>query len=124
MWIRAGIEAYGVALDLRDQHLLAATVSLGFSLEPGNSPRGVAFAEAAELSALMDWSPPSLYLFSVRILDAAQLFGSEVRGVAYFMKFLQSASDALDLPASPVVIDPGYWRDCVASRCLILSSMD
>jgi hypothetical protein len=116
MWICAGIEAYHLTLDLRDQHMVAATVSVAFSLEPGDSARGVDFAEGAELSARLGWSPPSLYLFSkgkepwtpgelrrkdddgypkvsMRILDAAQLFGSEVRGVAYFIEFLQSASD-------------------------------
>ncbi len=60
---RGGIQAYRIALDLRDEYELPFVVSLAFSLEIGNQRRGVDFHTQAELERRLDHTPPSLCLF-------------------------------------------------------------
>ena len=62
-WIKAGIQAYRIALELRDEYGLPFVVSLVFSLEVSNQRRGVDFHTQAELEQRLDHTPPSLYLF-------------------------------------------------------------
>jgi hypothetical protein len=63
IWFEAGLEAWHLAIHLRDKHRLDYTVVLAFSLEAGESTRGVDFTTRAQLESCFDWSPPSLYLF-------------------------------------------------------------
>jgi hypothetical protein len=115
-WLVAGLEAYGLAMALRERCQFEVTVALAFTLRPRESPSGVDFKTAEGLKERFGWTPPSLHLFpkgkepwgtealrfsdgdgypkvTVSILDVTQLFGSEVPGVAYLIEFLQSASD-------------------------------
>jgi hypothetical protein len=104
-WLNAGLAAYRLAIDLRDQHQLDFTVSLAFSLQSGDKPRGLDFTSSQELGDVLDWSPPSLYLFrmgeepwvspqqsssDLRLvtIDTSRLFGHKIdaRG-CYFMEF-------------------------------------
>ena len=62
-WVQSGLEAFRMALMLRDRHHLPFTVALGFSLESGEHFRGVNFQNTAELVEQLNWVPPSLYLF-------------------------------------------------------------
>jgi hypothetical protein len=57
-WVDAALEAYRIAVALRNQHKLPFVVALGFSLESGAS-----FETTKTLASRLDWSPPSLYLF-------------------------------------------------------------
>ncbi len=61
--IEAGIQAYRIALDLRNGYELPFSISLTFSMEAGNQRRGVDFDTQAELEQRLDHTPPSLYLF-------------------------------------------------------------
>jgi hypothetical protein len=63
MWIQGGLEAFRLALMVRDRHQLPFTVGLGFSLDSEKQLAGVEFQTADEFIARVDWSPPSLYLF-------------------------------------------------------------
>jgi hypothetical protein len=63
MWIQGGVEAFRLALMVRDRHQLPFTVGLGFSLESGEQLTSVDFQTGEEFMARVDWSPPSLYLF-------------------------------------------------------------
>ena len=65
LWIEAGLEAFQVALKLRDQHRIPLTVAISFSLESSADPRGADFRTPTELSHLLDWSP-LLYTFFFR----------------------------------------------------------
>jgi len=62
-WTKAGIEAYRIALDLRDGHDLPFVVSVTFSLEAGERVRGVDFQTQEGFQQRLDHTPPSLYLF-------------------------------------------------------------
>jgi len=62
-WIDAGIQAYRIATDLRNEHQLPFLVSVAFSLAVGDQRRGVDFHNQAELEQRLDHTPPSLYLF-------------------------------------------------------------
>ena len=63
VWISAGLEAYRIAVALRNQHQLPFVVALGFSLQASTEAQGSEFHTAAEFAERLDWSPPSLYLF-------------------------------------------------------------
>jgi len=98
-WIRAGLEAFGIAARLRDFHGMELTVVLAFSLESGEEPRGVTFRTSSELQAELDWSPPSLYLFPAKhepwiercgdfvTLDASLVFNMPEGLACYYMEF-------------------------------------
>lgn len=116
LWINAGLEAFRLALNLRDQHRLPLTVALAFSLESSAHPRGPDFGTAAGLRGLLDWSPPSLYLFPpgkepwlqtarsgwidsqsqdliIQPMKASEVLGAAIRGAGYLLEFRQLASD-------------------------------
>jgi hypothetical protein len=63
MWIEGGVEAFRLALILRDRHNLRFAVGLGFGLDSRHQSTGVDFQTQGELMANVDRSPPSLYLF-------------------------------------------------------------
>ncbi len=58
-----GDGGFQLALNARDLHRAEFTVALAFSLETGNGPLGVNFADLPGLESQFDVSPPSLYLF-------------------------------------------------------------
>jgi hypothetical protein len=62
-WVSAGLDAYRVAVVLRDRHQLPFVVTLGFSLESGERLPDMGLKTMEELTGRLDWSPPSLYLF-------------------------------------------------------------
>ncbi len=62
-WIEGGLEAFRIALSVRDQHRLPFTVSLTFSLVDIDHLCGIDFQTREDLLAKLDWAPPSLYLF-------------------------------------------------------------
>jgi hypothetical protein len=62
-WIHGGLEAFRLALKVRDRHQLPFNVGLGFSLESGGEFAGFDFQTGEEFMASVDWSPPSLYIF-------------------------------------------------------------
>jgi hypothetical protein len=109
-WIEAGIQAYLIALDLRDAHELPFVVSLVFSLEGGGQRRGVDFQTKQALQQRLNHSPPSLLLFHrgkepwiemkraasdalVQNLAFALLDGPELVGNVYYLEFRPSGVD-------------------------------
>jgi hypothetical protein len=104
-WVQSGLEAFRMALMLRDRHHLPFTVALGFSLESGENFTGVDFQNAAELVEKLNWVAPSLYLFEhgktprANISDVvirelkADFFGAAVRPEnCYYIEFRQPQS--------------------------------
>lgn len=61
-WLKAGLKALHIAMDLRDGQKLPVDISLAFSLKAGTDPVGINFKDAATFQEEFDWSPPSLYL--------------------------------------------------------------
>ena len=62
-WISGGLAAFREAVHLRDQHELDFAIVLAFSLKVDDETRGIDFRTAEGLEAMLDASPPSLYLF-------------------------------------------------------------
>jgi hypothetical protein len=62
-WIEHGLKAFQIAVAARDRNSAPFTVGLGFSLNADGEENGVNFQTRAELSARLNSSPPSLYLF-------------------------------------------------------------
>lgn len=62
-WVEGGLQAFRVALAVRDREQLPFTVGLGFSLVSGSQPIGIDFRTPEEFRVKLDWLPPSLYLF-------------------------------------------------------------
>jgi len=62
-WIDGGLEALRLASELRDQHQPSLSVALGCSLNAEEAITFPSIESSRELSAQLDWSPPSLYLF-------------------------------------------------------------
>jgi hypothetical protein len=62
-WVQGGLEAFRVALALRDRHHLPLTVALGFSLESSEHFTSADFDNTVTLVEKLNWMPPSLYLF-------------------------------------------------------------
>ncbi len=102
-WVQNGLEAFRMALMLRDRHHLPFTVALGFSLESGEHFTGVDFQNTAELVEKLNWVPPSLYLFvpgktpRMNITDVIirdlkpDFFGATVQPAnCYYIEFRQS----------------------------------
>jgi hypothetical protein len=77
-WLRAGLEAYRIAVGLRESHKFNLVVVLAFSLESGESRKGLNFTTLDGLQAELDWSPPSLYLFRPERVPWAPDGGAEV----------------------------------------------
>jgi hypothetical protein len=97
-WLDAGLLAFELALPLKQKHASGTTLALAYSLESGESRRGVNFYSPHELEAQFNWSPPSLYLFHggaepwikghVDILDASTKFGESYSArKCYFFEF-------------------------------------
>jgi hypothetical protein len=61
-WIVAGLSAYETAVKIRSELGLGVTIALAFSLVE-NSPMD-RFETEEDFHSQIDWSPPSLYLFS------------------------------------------------------------
>jgi hypothetical protein len=116
LWISAGVEAFQLALSLRDRHHLSLTIALAFSLEPSSHPRGFDFTAPEQLQNLLDWSPPSLYLFRrgqepwlqmtgseqgnnksqeliVQAGNSSEVLGPGIPGTGYLLEFRQPASE-------------------------------
>jgi len=106
-WIEGGLEAYRVAITVRDRNQLLFTVALGFSLKPGREAIGVDFQVRQEFYERLNWSPPSLYLFHrgeepdkqvspvkgvVRYLSPAVL-GAEGNARCYYLEFEEQGAD-------------------------------
>ena len=105
-WSQGGLEAFRLALGLRDRHRLALTVALAYSLESGEELLGVNFRTPDEFHAQLDWSPPSLYLFDfgrepwsqsgeevAKPIDVNILFATSLNAKAcYYMEFKQPDS--------------------------------
>ena len=62
-WLSAGLESYTIAKALRDARGLNLTIALAFSLVESDKLRGIEFDSATQMITLVDWVPPSLYLF-------------------------------------------------------------
>lgn len=62
MWFEGGLEALRTALAIRSTLDPNVVVVLAFSL---SEAAAYPFATREEIEALFDWSPPSLYLFSL-----------------------------------------------------------
>ncbi len=104
-WVQSGLEAFRIALMLRDRHHLPFTVALGFSLESSEHFTGVDFQNIAELVEKLNWVPPSLYLFEpgatphAKISDAVirelkpHFFGATLQSEnCYYIEFRQAQS--------------------------------
>jgi len=104
-WIQGGLKAFRIGVDIRNRNHLPFSVALGFSLESGVQPRGVDFRTNEELSARLDWSPPSLYLFprgeephtqsahdAVQPLDPV-ILGADCDLRCYYLEFRLQDSD-------------------------------
>jgi hypothetical protein len=63
LWVEAGLDAYRIALQIRDRLGLDVTVVLAFALLAEQQPYAVDFATIADLRKKLSWTPPSLYLF-------------------------------------------------------------
>ena len=104
-WLQSGLEAFRMALMLRDRHHLPFTVALGFSLESGKHLTGVDFQNPTELDEKLNWAPPSLYVFEpgktprtditnvvIRELEPG-FFGDAVQPAnCYYVEFRQAQS--------------------------------
>ena len=99
-WVRAGLIAFQLAVELRDRHHLDFTVGLGFSLPGGRKPIGVNFGSIDELGIKLDSTPPSLYLFK--------------RGQEPALTLLLSASNGETLPG-PLVRTISVFPDIADS---------
>lgn len=62
-WVEGGLEAFRMAVDLRDRHGLNFGVALAYSLIANEEPCGIDFGTPEELRARLNHSSPSLYLF-------------------------------------------------------------
>jgi hypothetical protein len=104
-WIEGGLEAFRLAMEIRDGSRLPFVVGLGFSLESGDQPRGVDFQGREDLRDSLNCSPPSLYLFhrggepdaqsicgTVQHLDPA-ILGADGDVRCYYLEFKQDGSD-------------------------------
>jgi len=63
LWIEKGVQVLKLAAAIRDDRGLSLTVALAFSLIATNEVSGIDFNDISELEKLLDWSPPSIYLF-------------------------------------------------------------
>jgi hypothetical protein len=62
-WFEGGLEAFRLAVDIRNQHAPGFSIVLTLALAAGNTPRGANFQTLEEIKAQLAASPPSLYLF-------------------------------------------------------------
>jgi hypothetical protein len=101
-WMQGSLEAFKIAVRLRNVQMIDLAVVLAFSLNSSENREGVNFSTPEALEAQLDWSPPSLYLFhrgqepwtqvgaEAVPLNAAILFGTSfVAEGCYYIEFLQ-----------------------------------
>jgi hypothetical protein len=104
-WLQGGLEAYRIAVRLRNSQAPNLKVVLAYSLNTSEIPQGVNFGTTEALQSQLDWSPPSLYLFhrgrepwtqpvdKAVCLNAESLFGSPLESVeCYYVEFKQPGS--------------------------------
>jgi hypothetical protein len=77
-WVQNGLEAFRLALALRDRHRLPFIVALGISLQSGDHRTNIAFRNPEELNEKLDWTPPSLYLFEPGKTPRTDTTGSSI----------------------------------------------
>ena len=63
LWIQGGIEAFEVAIRLRDFHRIPYTLVLAIRLQEGDRLLGIDFKTREDVAARQGFTPPSLYLF-------------------------------------------------------------
>lgn len=63
LWFAAALQAYVLALKVRDRNRFEFSVVLGFSLQSSERRIGVNFRTREEFEREFDRTPPSLYLF-------------------------------------------------------------
>ena len=98
-WIESALEAFQIAVAVRDRKSIPFSVGLGFSLNSGDKIRGIDFQTRDEFRDRLNWSPPSLYLFhrgeephtqggsaELHVLDPAVL-GVEGGARCFYMEF-------------------------------------
>lgn len=112
-WFAAGAEALRIAVGVRNKRGYTADITLAFSLNSGETPRGVNFRDSASFESELNWSPPSLYLdkpgvapwdqgatvdsqrpidLKTQKLDATTLGITAPLKACYFMEFKQADS--------------------------------
>jgi len=97
-WIDAGIEAFRLAVHLRDRNQLSFTVALAYSLVSLRPPRsGTDIRTREELESQLDWSPPSLYLFSPGEEPGTPPSIQKARGIADSVVVRDLPSDLLGI---------------------------
>jgi hypothetical protein len=62
-WIDGAVEAFRIAVRLRDQYFPSLITAAAFSLRDGRKPFGEPIFSRTSLEKRLDWIPPSLYLF-------------------------------------------------------------
>jgi hypothetical protein len=62
-WVEGGLEAFRIAVDLRDRYQPELALVLAYSLVPTKTPSALHIESLEELISNADGSPPSLYLF-------------------------------------------------------------
>ena len=62
-WVQGGLECLASAEKIILAEGGREVVALAMSLESTNTPKGIDFQNRSELTAMLDWSPPSLYIF-------------------------------------------------------------
>ena len=103
-WVDGGLEAFRVAVSVRDRYALSLSVILAFRLEEKDGGRGAA-TSGFSLSRI---TPPSIYLFPegeepwsreydasyvVTAVDPRPIIGDLFHGAAYLARYLVAGSD-------------------------------
>jgi hypothetical protein len=97
-WIDAGVEAFRLAVDLRDKNQLRFTVVLAYSLVPLKPPHsGMGSRTREELESQLGWSPPSLYLFPPGNEPGTPASAQKARGIADNVVVRDLPSDLLGI---------------------------
>ena len=63
LWLPAALQAYELAIEIRDRNDLQFSVVLGFSLRSGEQMKSMNFKTRAEFEREFNQTPPPLYLF-------------------------------------------------------------
>jgi hypothetical protein len=104
LWVEGALEAFRMAIRVRDRNRMPFSVGLGFSLVSRETVMGINFQTKEEFRAQLDWSPPSLYLFhqgdeprtqsesaNVQLLDPS-ILGVADRARLYYLEFRQDGA--------------------------------
>lgn len=105
LWIEKAIEAFHIAVSVRNRNRMPFSIGLGFSLHSSDSLTGINFRTKKEFIEQLDWSPPSLYIFrsgdepharsasaKVQILNPA-ILGLTDHMRCYYLEFEQEGKD-------------------------------